>query len=465
MKATAMTRNSGATKAKKAVGKPEASPSQIKELLYSEAATYGIPEEELTGNMLVMGKNAEQLSHAATAAGMSLATLDRTRSEHFERLHVMVVAPEQLPAFTSAASSVADTGVIMRPERYVYAMQDLEVPMDVPASLLQGKASTPQDLLEYLRGYRDACNNLYELIRDHASGGQPGVASLPSTSDEWNLDVSGVLRSSATGKGIRIAILDTGIDEHHQDFIGRIVASESFIEGESVQDGHSHGTHCAGTAAGPRIPGRPPRYGAAWESELLIAKVLSNSGRSAEQSVFDGLNWAIEQEAAIVSLSLGSRVLPGAPADPLFEDVAQLAMEEGCLIIAAAGNDSRRDLGLVKPVSHPANCPSIMAVGSIGRQMKISAFSNGSVNLNGGSVDLVAPGEDILSALPGVFGWYGRKSGTSMATPLVAGIAALYAQNDPKLRGRLLWDCLLRNCVALQDAHNVVGAGLVQAPQ
>jgi subtilisin family serine protease len=445
--------------------KQEASFSQIQEFLRSEAASFGIPEEELTGNMLVMGKNAEQLSLAASAAGISLASLDRAPSAHFERLHVMVVAPEQLSALTSAASAVADTGVIMRPERYVYAMQNLQVPMDVPASLLQGSPSSAQDLLEYLRGYRDACNHLYEIVRNHASGGQSEAATVTAASGEWNLDVTGVLRSSATGKGIRIAILDTGIDENHHDFIGRTVASKSFIDGESVQDGHSHGTHCAGTASGPHIPGRPPRYGAAWESELLVAKVLSNSGRSAEQSVFDGLNWAIEQGAAIVSMSLGSRVLPGAPADPLFEDIAQLAMEEGCLIIAAAGNDSRRDLGLVKPVSHPANCPSIIAVGSIGRQMKISAFSNGSVNLNGGAVDLVAPGEDILSALPGAFGWYGRMSGSSMATPLVAGIAALYAQSDSKLRGRLLWDCLLRNCVAIQDSPNAVGAGLVQAPQ
>lgn len=440
------------------------SPGEARNLLLAEAQVFGIPEEDLTGGMLIMGRDDEQMQAACSTAGLSLATAADGSSAYLGHLKVLVVAPEDVPELLAVAASVSDTGVIMRPERYLYAMTDLEIPADVPASLLQ--SAVEPDLLAYLKGYRDACAHLYEMVRGGYREIPSAVMDTTVAVAEWNLDTTGVLRSSATGKGIRIAILDTGIDRNHQDFTsGRIASAISMIDGELVDDVHGHGTHCAGTAAGPRMPNRPPRYGAAFEAELLIGKVLSDAGRSEERSVLNGLNWAIENGATIISMSLGSRVSPGAPADPVFEEIAKEAMESGILIIAAAGNDSRRDLGLIRPVSHPANCPSIMAVASVGQKLRVSAFSNGGLNTFGGGVDIAAPGEGILSSIPSRQGLYGRKSGTSMATPLVAGIAAMYAQGDTQLRGRPLWDCLIRNCVALQDASDAVGAGLVQAPR
>jgi subtilisin family serine protease len=268
--------------------------------------------------------------------------------------------------------------------------------------------------------------------------------------------------SRFTGKGIRVAVLDTGFDLTHPDFAGRKITAQSFVPDEEVQDGHGHGTHCIGTACGPMHPHRLPRYGVAYESEIFAGKVLSNRGSGADSGILAGIHWAITQGCQVVSMSLGATVQPGDGFSQVFEEVASRALEAGTLIIAAAGNESQRPFRRA-PVDHPANCPSIMAVGALTQRMSVAFFSNAGINPHGGQVDIVAPGEKVISSWPQPR-LYNDLDGTSMATPHVAGIAALLAEAHPETRGRALAGLLVQTARRLEWSACDVGAGLVQAP-
>jgi subtilisin family serine protease len=189
--------------------------------------------------------------------------------------------------------------------------------------------------------------------------------------------------------------------------------------------------------------------------------VLNNQGMGTDTNILAGIDWAIRNECAVVSMSLGAP--PEETFSLVFEQVAKRALAAGTLIIAAAGNDSRRP-GLIAPVGHPANCPSILAVGALDKTLLVAFFSNGGLNPDGGQVDIAAPGVDVLSSWPRPR-LYNRISGTSMATPHVAGIAALLAEANPDVRGGGLAALLTQYARRLMSSARDVGAGIVQAPQ
>ena len=162
-------------------------------------------------------------------------------------------------------------------------------------------------------------------------------------------------------------------------------------------------------------------------------------------------------------MSLGSSVAAGDAYSQVFEAVAQRALEAGSLIVAAAGNDSRRPV-YIAPVGHPANCPSILAVAALDEVLDVAPFSCGGLEPDGGEVNLAAPGVNIWSAWP-MPKPYHLSSGTSMATPFVAGVAALYVEADPSARGAALGERLAREAKELTLPVRDVGAGLIQAPQ
>ena len=262
----------------------------------------------------------------------------------------------------------------------------------------------------------------------------------------WGLSACKVPPSTRSGIGIKVAVLDTGMDLGHPDFAGRSITGASFV-GQPVQDLNGHGTHCIGTSTGTRAPaGNVPRYGIGFRSSILAGKVLSNSGSGTQAGVLSGMNWAIANRCQVISMSLGSQ----SPVHPAYTAAGQAALNNGCLIVAAAGNAA-------STTGSPANSPTIMSVASLDSNLSPSNFSNF------GKVDIAAPGRDVYSSWPRPTR-YRSISGTSMATPHVAGCAALWAETSPNLRGTLLWRKLLTSARRLPFPTSKVGAGLVQAP-
>ncbi|GAA4881155.1 S8 family serine peptidase [Saccharopolyspora cebuensis] len=301
----------------------------------------------------------------------------------------------------------------------------------------------------------------FEQERTVHAIGEAGAAAPPEGEHTWGLRAVGADRAQQTGAGVRVAVLDTGMDLKHPDFAQRDIVTGTFVDGQDVQDGHGHGTHVIGTACGPRTSEAGPGYGVASEASIYAGKVLGDNGSGTDSGILSGIQWAISNGCAVVSMSLGAATQPGQAYSQAFERVARRAMERGTLIIAAAGNESQRSTGAIAPVGHPANCPSIMAIGATDQQDQIADFSSGTVDQIG-QVDLVGPGVDVYSSWPGAER-YRKISGTSMATPHVAGLAALHAQQH-KERAWGLWARLSQVARRMPLPSTDVGAGLGQVP-
>lgn len=276
----------------------------------------------------------------------------------------------------------------------------------------------------------------------------------------WGLHATRALSSSATGAGIDVAILDTGLDERHPDFATRDPRLRSFVPGEEPRDGHGHGTHCAGTACGNLTVFEGPRYGVAPDANIHCGKVLGDGGSGGDAGILAGIDWAIGHGCDVISMSLGAGVAWGTRHSQVYETVARRALDRGTLIVAAAGNESSRPDELA-PVGHPANCPSIMAVAAIDGAEAIARFSCTS-DPAAGQVDIAGPGVAVRSSWP-IPDRYNTISGTSMATPHVAGVAALTAEARGA-RGLDLWAALVQHARRMPLSSLDVGVGLVQAP-
>lgn len=383
--------------------------------------------------------------------------LDQADGLVFDALGVAVVdvAPDQVQALRDA---LGGRGVPIERERYVSVLDDGGSGWEAPATSGAGLSS------EYLRGYLHGVQNLVGA----ASGAAGGLALAASplveeTEVTWGLQAVNAAGSSHDGAGVRVAVLDTGLDLAHPDFAGRSITSQSFVDGQEVQDGHGHGTHTIGTACGSLRPQILPRYGVAPGCEIYAGKVLSDQGGGADRGILAGINWAVSNGCKVVSMSLGAPTQAGQAYSEVFERAASRAMEQGTLIIAAAGNDSRRERGMVSSVSHPANCPSILAVAALDPQLGVAPFSNAGINPEGGQIDIAGPGVDVLSSWPMPVRT-NSINGTSMATPHVAGVAALLAEAHPEATAAELACRLTRAARRLPLPSTDVGAGLVQAP-
>jgi len=277
----------------------------------------------------------------------------------------------------------------------------------------------------------------------------------------WGIQATNVRKSKFSGKDVRLAILDTGFDFTHPDFIGRVIHRKSFV-GRQAKDREGHGTHCAGIAGGGRKGKAGGRYGVAPGSRLYIGKILNDQGEGSDGLALAGIEWALEQGCRVISMSFGAQVQKGDKHSVIFEEVARIALANNCLLIAATGNESDREEGIIAPVNHPANCPSVMAVGALTEHLKLSNYSCATVGRSGGQVDISAPGDNILSAW--IDGGHEVESGTSMAAPFVAGVAALLWEEHPDVTAREIWEKLIGQVRKLGLRTVGAGAGLVYVP-
>src|SRR6185369_3045880 len=196
-------------------------------------------------------------------AGLELAN---TSAVHFPTLGATIVSGEAGNQMLTAGVAESTAAIqIVEPEYYAY------LSTGSPANLS----------LDYLRGFRDAANCLYELA---GGGSEPGAleeAITPAFNNTdaftWGLQATAVSSSRFTGHGIRVAVLDTGLDQNHPDFRNRAVQLQSFVAGATVQDTHGHGTHCTGTACGPQAPSSGVRrYGVAPDAEIFAGRVFED---------------------------------------------------------------------------------------------------------------------------------------------------------------------------------------------
>lgn len=402
-------------------------------------------EDDVARGLAALEKKAAVRSLPSAAdfadSAIDMAQFSAAGGAVFPTLGVAVVTldDDALSSLMAAQSDDAD-GLILdiEPERMFYALGE------------GGSLS-----LAYLQGYRDAADNLYEKARAGYNDAEAAAAAgyFDDAQSTWGLKATKAVNSQRTGSAIKVAVLDTGLDLQHPDFSGRRIVTSSFISGQTVQDGHGHGTHCIGTSCGSRdANGR--RYGVAQKATIYAGKVLSDSGSGSTSGILAGMEWAINSGCHVISMSLGNTVATPSTA---YENIGKRALQKKCLIIAAAGNHRPGTVG------QPANSASILAVGAVDSQLRVASFSCGSGTAAGANVDLVGPGVAVYSStkLPTR---YASWNGTSMATPHVAGVAALWAQAAAANRGAALWQLLTSRALRLPLPASDVGVGLVQSP-
>ncbi|WP_378784053.1 S8 family serine peptidase [Nonomuraea fastidiosa] len=252
------------------------------------------------------------------------------------------------------------------------------------------------------------------------------------------------------GSGTTVAVLDTGVDATHPDLAGKVAARQDFTGQDATGDPHGHGTHVADTIAGAGAEGGK---GVAPGARLVDGRVLDASGQG-RSWVIDGMEWAAaEQHAQIVNMSLSSPE----PGGPISDALATLTREHGTLFVVAAGND-----GCESCVGSPGDAPEALTVGAVDKQDALAPFSSrGPINATQAvKPDVTAPGVDITAAKAG--GGLVAMSGTSMATPHVAGAAALLRQARPNLTGGELKALLMATAKPGEDIPvDAQGAGRI----
>ncbi|MFF2328021.1 MULTISPECIES: S8 family serine peptidase [unclassified Streptomyces] len=232
------------------------------------------------------------------------------------------------------------------------------------------------------------------------------------------------------GKGTKVAVLDTGVDAEHPDLKGRIAASKNFTDSNTTDDRQGHGTHTISTVGGTGAASDGKKKGVAPGAELLAGKVLNDSGSGAESWIIAGMQWAVDQKADVVSMSLGSPT-PTDCTDPMSVAAEELARSKDTLFVIAAGNSGPT----LNTVSSPGCAPGVLTVGAVDRDDSTAQFSSRGPAIGAHTLkpEIAAPGVAISAASAGGRGVYAYRtmSGTSMATPHVAGAAAIVKQRHP----------------------------------
>ncbi len=276
------------------------------------------------------------------------------------------------------------------------------------------------------------------------------VVNDPRLAEQWaiaKVDAAGAWDVNMGSKNTLLAIVDTGVDYNHPDLAGRVDKGRDFINNDDdAMDAQGHGTHCAGIAAasandGVGIAGLAPNV------SILAVKVLSASGGGSYESVASGIVYAADRGAHVISMSLG-----GGASSQALQDAVDYARSKGALVVAAMGNNGRESK------SYPAACDGVMAIGATDINDGKASFSQ-----YGTWISVGAPGHNILSTIPG--NKYAVYSGTSMATPYAAGLAALVKDTFPSMTAAQLREKIEKSAddVGTEGFDKMFGHGRINA--
>jgi subtilisin family serine protease len=281
-----------------------------------------------------------------------------------------------------------------------------------------------------------------------------------AAADRWHLGTIGLESSGKrtvkeTGSGVKVAVLDTGIDATHLELVGQVVGAVEFNPSTMAsaplnpsRDDHGHGTHVAGLLAGNTMGVAP--------GAKLLSGLMLPQGRGTIANFILALEWAArQQDVQIINMSAGI-----SPYDGGMRGIIADLLAIGVLPVIAIGNEGRNR------TRSPGNYSEVLSVGATNNLDRVSSFSSGAMM----TVDnhqypvprLVAPGEQIYSCVKA--GGYEAWNGTSMATPIVSGLAALIMERQPKIQVLELIDVLIRACRSLGEPADRQGQGLVQVP-
>ncbi|WP_080635132.1 S8 family peptidase, partial [Salinispora pacifica] len=258
------------------------------------------------------------------------------------------------------------------------------------------------------------------------------------------------------GDGVTVAVLDTGIDHTHPDLTDQIQDSVSFVPNENTTDVNGHGTHVASTIAGTGAASNGDNTGVAPAADLIIGKVLNNHGIGYDSWIIAAMQWAAESGADVVNMSLGDPSRTDG-LDPMTLAVENLSAQHDTLFVIAAGNNGTT-------IGTPGTAASALTVGAVDKQDQLAYFSSVGPLAGTGALkpDLTAPGVAINAARSQHStgdGMYQSLDGTSMATPHVAGAAAILAQQHPIWTNAQLKNALMSSTKALSDSYSAYQVG------
>ncbi|MGY5031255.1 S8 family serine peptidase [Streptomyces sp. 900116325] len=382
---------------------------------------------------------------------------------HTGSLPLIVVQPEG----TAARKSGAAEGALPSGATLPGAKATLDLPSVNGAAVKaqRSKAATFWSALTDTAGQDSARSE----ARTAGSGDDAGVPVFAAGVDEVWLDAKAkatmaesnaqigtpkAWKAGGTGAGVRVAVLDTGVDFTHPDLVNRVVASRSFVEGQEVVDRNGHGTHTASTVAGTGAASGGKERGVAPGADLIVGKVLGNDASGANSGIIAGMEWAARTEhAKVINMSLGTARWHSQD-DPMSQAVNKLTAETGALFVISAGNTGQNPY----TVGAPGTADAALTVGSVDSSDVLAWNSSVGPRLqdDGLKPDMTAPGVDVLAAnsqqAPNAAeGYYQTMSGTSMAAPHVAGAAALLAQKHPEWSGQQIKDALMSTSALTPD--------------
>ncbi|WP_197257929.1 S8 family peptidase [Paenibacillus dendritiformis] len=293
------------------------------------------------------------------------------------------------------------------------------------------------------RGRRSSCTRVRSIKRNHSTA---KTEAAPMQQIPWGIKriQAPKVWPATRGKGIRIAIVDTGISPHPDLRISGGI--NTIRPGASYDDDNGHGTHVAGTAA---ALGRGNLlYGTAPEAELYAVKALDENGEGYVSDIVEGVEWCIRNRMDVINLSLG---LNGP--SKLLRNMIRRARRQGIAIVASAGNNGKD----AEAIDEPASYPEVIAVAATDRVNRIAGFSS-----RGKGIDVAAPGTDIVSTSDK--GGFAADSGTSMAAPHVSGTAALMLAACPGIQPEQIRSALVHTSHRLSgEPVTAQGAGLINA--